>query len=188
MGWTTIIDYAWLAVGVVWLVTAFGAKPIARQAPGGSTLLHLVAMSIAGFLLFSNQTRFGILAWNVWPQSRIAGLAGFILVVTGVCFAIWARLVLGRNWSGIVTVKQDHDLIRTGPYAIVRHPIYAGFLLAVLGTVIARGEVRSVLAFPIALFAWWRKLQLEEAMMSQEFGEHYEQYSRQVKKLIPFVA
>ena len=102
-------------------------------------------------------------------------------------FAIWARNVLGRNWSGIVTLKQDHELIRTGPYRYVRHPIYTGLLIAFAGSAIARGEWRGLLALAIAFVALWRKLKLEEQWMIETFGDAYRRYRDEVRALIPFV-
>ena len=112
---------------------------------------------------------------------------GFAVTVAGAAFAIWARLLLGANWSATVTVKQNHELKRTGPYAIVRHPIYSGFLLAMLGTAIAYGEIRGLIALLIALIAWRVKSLIEERFMMDQFGEQYVQYKREVRALIPFV-
>jgi protein-S-isoprenylcysteine O-methyltransferase Ste14 len=109
------------------------------------------------------------------------------MTFAGVAFAIWARLHIGRNWSGTVTIKADHKLIRTGPYAIVRHPIYSGFLTAVLGTAIAIGEVRGLFAFVAAFIGVKLKAGLEEEFMTEQFGDEYVQYQREVKAFIPFV-
>ena len=95
--------------------------------------------------------------------------------------------MLGRNWSGIVTVKQDHELVRSGPYRWVRHPIYTGLLIAFVGTAISRGEWRGVLAVLIVFAALWRKLQLEERWMIETFGDAYLRYRAEVRALIPFV-
>jgi protein-S-isoprenylcysteine O-methyltransferase Ste14 len=101
-------------------------------------------------------------------------------------FTVWARVYLGGNWSGIVTIKHDHELIASGPYAIVRHPIYTGLLVAFIGSAVARGEWRGVLAVLIAWMALWRKLRLEERWMAERFGQQYEAYCRRVPALVPF--
>jgi protein-S-isoprenylcysteine O-methyltransferase Ste14 len=101
-------------------------------------------------------------------------------------FSVWARVHLGGNWSGIVTIKHDHELIASGPYAIVRHPIYTGLLVAFIGSAMARGEWRGVLAVLIAWVALWRKLRLEERWMGERFGQQYEAYCRRVPALLPF--
>ncbi len=102
-------------------------------------------------------------------------------------FTVWARLHLGRNWSGTVTIKDGHELITSGPYALVRHPIYTGLLLAMLGSALALGDWRGVAAFALAAGALWRKLRVEESWMQQQFGDAYQAYSQRVAALIPFV-
>jgi len=101
--------------------------------------------------------------------------------------AAWARRYLGTNWSSTVTIKEGHELVTAGPYAIVRHPIYTGLILAFVGTALAIGEWRAVLAAVLGVIAFWRKLSLEERWMREQFGERYQAYSRRVPALIPFV-
>jgi protein-S-isoprenylcysteine O-methyltransferase Ste14 len=86
-----------------------------------------------------------------------------------------------------VTLKEGHELIISGPYARVRHPIYTGLLLAFIGSAMAIGEWRAVLAFALASLAFWRKLRLEERLMHEQFGENYQAYCQRVPALIPFV-
>jgi protein-S-isoprenylcysteine O-methyltransferase Ste14 len=107
------------------------------------------------------------------------------LVAAGLFFACWARHVLGRNWSGVVTLKDDHELIRTGPYRFVRHPIYTGLLLAFVGCAVARDEWRGVLAVVIAYVSLWRKSLLEERWMIDTFGDAYRRFRSEVPALIP---
>jgi protein-S-isoprenylcysteine O-methyltransferase Ste14 len=101
-------------------------------------------------------------------------------------FTVRARLHRGGNWSGIVTIKHDHELIANGPYAIVRHPIYTGLLIAFIGSAMALGEWRGVLAVLVAWWALWRKLRLEERWMAECFGQQYEAYCQRVPALVPF--
>jgi protein-S-isoprenylcysteine O-methyltransferase Ste14 len=96
-------------------------------------------------------------------------------------------LHLGRNWSGAVTIKDGHELVTSGPYALVRHPIYTGLLLAFLGSAVALGDWRGALAFALAAGALWRKLRLEERWMREQFGDAYQAYSQRVAALVPFV-
>jgi protein-S-isoprenylcysteine O-methyltransferase Ste14 len=112
---------------------------------------------------------------------------GLVLTALGIGFTIWARLWIGGNWSGTITIKEEHELIQNGPYAIVRHPIYSGFLMALLGTAIVQGEVRALLGFPLAVLGWGLKLRMEESFMTQQFGSAYLDYKRRVKALVPFV-
>jgi protein-S-isoprenylcysteine O-methyltransferase Ste14 len=110
-----------------------------------------------------------------------------VLTLAGLLVAVWARVHIGRNWSGTITVKEDHDLITSGPYSLVRHPIYTGLLLALSAFALARGEWRGVIAVALAFWAFWRKLRIEERWMREQFGVAYEEYSRRVSALIPFV-
>jgi protein-S-isoprenylcysteine O-methyltransferase Ste14 len=112
---------------------------------------------------------------------------GLIMLAAGIAFAVWARHDLGRNWSGTVTVKQNHELIRSGPYRLVRHPIYTGLLLAILGTAIAFGEWRGLLAFGLLTGSLLLKLRIEERFMSESFPKEYARYRAEVPALIPFI-
>ena len=109
------------------------------------------------------------------------------MLAAGIAFAVWARHYLGRNWSGTVTVKQDHELIRSGPYRLVRHPIYTGLLLAILGTAVAFGEWRGLLAFALLTGSLLLKLRVEERFMGESFPNEYARYRAEVPALIPFV-
>jgi protein-S-isoprenylcysteine O-methyltransferase Ste14 len=120
------------------------------------------------------------------PAGPALPMFGAVLVAAGLGFSVWARRHLGRNWSSSVVVKEDHALIRSGPYAHVRHPIYTGLLLALLGTVLAIGEWRGLAALALALLAFAWKSRAEEGRMRETFPE-YEQYRRETASLIPFV-
>src|SRR5208283_1839808 len=115
------------------------------------------------------------LPWSTWLF-----WVGAALTATGLLFTVWARIHIGKNWSGIVTIKEGHELITTGPYAIVRHPIYAGLLLAFVGSALARAEWRRVLAVAIAIWAFWHKLRIEEQWMREQFGNAYQEYLQRV--------
>lgn len=110
-----------------------------------------------------------------------------MVTALGLLFSVWARRHLGTNWSQAVTLKEDHELITTGPYALVRHPIYTVLLFGVLGSAIAVGEWHGLLAMVLGVTALWPKLRLEEKWLRVEFGESYESYSRKVSALLPHV-
>jgi protein-S-isoprenylcysteine O-methyltransferase Ste14 len=101
--------------------------------------------------------------------------------------AVWARQLLGRNWSGAVAIKVDQALIRSGPYNFVRHPIYSGMLGAYLGIAIISGEVHALLGLILACFAYWRKIRIEEQYLSTVFGSAYVDYQADVSAIIPGV-
>jgi protein-S-isoprenylcysteine O-methyltransferase Ste14 len=181
------IEFTWQLVGICWLVAALWAKPVARRERLLTWALHLAIMTVACVLLFSNSAQVGVLGARLLPESAGIGWAGLGLTVAGCAFAVWARVWLGPNWSATVTRKQDHELVRSGPYAVVRHPIYAGFLLAILGTTLALGEVRGLVALVLAFVGWFTKARTEERFLTEAFGELYLRYRREVKQLIPFV-
>lgn len=122
---------------------------------------------------------------RMYPTSAVIAVLGALLTMLGVAFACWARYVLGRNWSSVVQVKQDHELIQSGPYRWVRHPIYTGLLLAFLGTAMAIGEWRGLICVVIVAVSFWFKLKLEERWMRDNFGVAYENYMQRTKALIP---
>ena len=119
------------------------------------------------------------------PRIIFIRIVGAILTTSGLVFAVWARFYLGSSWDAFITFKLDHKLIRTGPYAIVRHPISVGFMLALIGSVLNFGHLRSVVAATMVTSAWTYKAGLEESFMMERFGSEYEQYCHHVKKLIP---
>jgi protein-S-isoprenylcysteine O-methyltransferase Ste14 len=181
------ITAVWITIGIVWAIGAVVTKRTRRTEAARSRVVHTALATVAFFLLFSARARLGPLAWRFVPESQGAAYAGLALTIAGAAFAIWARLFLGGNWSSSVTVKEDHKLVRTGPYSLVRHPIYSGGLLAIAGTALAVGEARGLLALILAFRAWRLKSKVEEGFMIEQFGAEYEEYERQVKALIPFV-
>jgi protein-S-isoprenylcysteine O-methyltransferase Ste14 len=144
-------------------------------------------MTAAFALLFRADLRMGQLRWRIVAPSPPAGYIGLGLALLGAAFAIWARLALGENWSAAVTVKENHAFVQRGPYRLVRHPIYAGGLLAMLGTAIVYGEAGCFVAVILAFVGWWVKARREEQFMTQQFGDEYRCYQRNVRQLIPFV-
>jgi protein-S-isoprenylcysteine O-methyltransferase Ste14 len=148
--------------------------------------MHIVPLALAGWLLWL-PARLPWLGLRLLPRGPAVFWTGAALTLAGLLFSVWARVYLGRNWSGTVTLKEDHELITGGPYGWVRHPIYTGLLLAVVGTAAVRGNLRGVAAIVLSAAALWRKLGLEESWMREQFGEQYRDYSRRVAALIPFV-
>jgi protein-S-isoprenylcysteine O-methyltransferase Ste14 len=139
------------------------------------------------YLIFAKQIGIPWLDHQLFSVTVRIALAGVLAVLMGVVFSIWARLMLGDNWSNRVTVKENHTLVRSGPYRIVRHPIYSGILLAMLGSALQRGEMRSFVGVIICGFSFWLKTRAEEQFMVQRFGEEYLQYRHKVKALVPFI-
>jgi len=177
----------WLAWLAYWVFAARDVKPVRRREPWASRLLT-VALTIPVALLMAAPGK-----WLPWlsarflPDTMIVDWAGLLMVTAGLALAVWARTHLGRNWSGTVTVKEDHELVRSGPYAIVRHPIYTGLLFAMLGTAILLGEWRGLSALCFLSAAFLLKLRREERFMAESFPETYPGYRARVPALVPLL-
>jgi protein-S-isoprenylcysteine O-methyltransferase Ste14 len=177
----------WTVFWVLWIVPAvFGKRTVRRQSTG-SRILQLVLLLSAYVLVVDSGRDWGLLNRRVVPEGTTATVAGYGLLLAGMLFAAWARLFLGRNWSSDVTLKEDHTLVQSGPYRIVRHPIYTGLLVALLGTAIALGELRCFLGLLLATIAWKIKSMSEETLMVQQFGDQYARYREHVKGLVPYL-
>jgi protein-S-isoprenylcysteine O-methyltransferase Ste14 len=183
------IGALWAGFGILWILAAVTTKRAVQVQSTGSRLLQAVVVFIGLMLIFNFDGWFvtGWLTTRLTTESVAVVLAGLVLTVAGLLFSVWARFVLGRNWSGTVTIKQNHELIQRGPYQIVRHPIYTGILMALLGTAFIYGITRCFVGIPIVALGFWLKLQIEEQFMLQQFGAQYADYRQQVRALIPFV-
>ena len=178
---------AWYVFLIVWGVAAIKRKPDKAAEPIAARLLY-GAYFVFGFaLLFSRNFQFGALRQRFMPQTHWIAIAGVVLTYAGAAVAIWARFILADNWSARITLKVGHQLIRSGPYAYVRHPIYSGILLAALGTAILVGEWRGLLAVAMVTIAFSMKAKREEAYMNAEFGESYAHYRQSTGFLVPRV-
>ena len=189
----------WLLWGLIWLATALRRKPLVQSLPIAARLTYRVPIILSIILLaLGRRTHLGTAlatagAASSWLYRRFIHLypgvvlIGAPLVLLGLGVAVWARFYLGRNWSGAVTFRQDHELVRAGPYRYSRHPIYTGILIALAGSACAIGQWRGIAALVLASVGLWYKAQLEERLMIEHFGDQYRQYRRQVKALIPYV-
>jgi protein-S-isoprenylcysteine O-methyltransferase Ste14 len=180
-----IIQLCWLIFAAYWLISARRVKP-AKQTEG--LVFRLLRIGIAIFvfwLLLSAGGRIGWLGRRFVPPSNILPIVGAVLTALGVAFAVWARYVLGKNWSAAVTIKESHELIGSGPYARIRHPIYSGVVLALLGTALAIGEWRGLLSVFVAFFSFLIKARKEEALLSGEFGSAFEDHLARTGMFFP---
>jgi protein-S-isoprenylcysteine O-methyltransferase Ste14 len=182
-----LVLWIWAAWALYWLVSAIGNKATQRRESTSSRLAYVLPLVVGGVLLaWRSPPWAGALSLRLWPRSLLLFWIGLAVLVAGLGFAVWARVHLGRNWSGAVTVKEGHELIRTGPYGYVRHPIYTGILTGVIGTVICSGTLRAALGFLIIAVALTRKLRTEEALMRETFPDQYQKYCDAVPALVPF--
>lgn len=183
--WSVLI--LWVLFGGYWAYSSLQARQTQRAEAKTSRFIHLGLVLFAIVLIGFGGFGIGLLTWKILPQSGPVEIAGITITALGLLFAIWARVHLGTYWSGTITIKADHRLIRTGPYALVRHPIYTGLLVGIMGTAIVMGELRGVLAVVLIFIAYFRKINIEETWLVERFGTEYSEYRQGVKALIPFL-
>lgn len=179
----------WLVVLGYWLWAARSAKPTEHQEPFVKRLMAYWIPLIVAMQLLGPGEWFGhsLLREQFVPHTTPVYCIGLGLTIFGALVAISSRAMLGRNWSATVQLKQDHELITSGIYRLVRHPIYTGLLALFLGNAIMVGDWRGLLAVAIVFVSFWRKLRLEETWLTQHFGEAYRLYKSRTKALIPLV-
>ena len=179
-----IIDGLWVLWIAYWFFSAFNTKRAVYKQPLGQRLTFLTILVVGVVLIMKIPT----LRERFFSVNLPTQIAGILLVVAGLAFAVWARVHLGKNWSGWVALKQDHELIQSGPYRLARHPIYTGVLIAIVGTMLALlPSIGGICAIALALAALFYKIRQEEALMLQQFPDQYPAYKSRVKALIPFV-
>jgi protein-S-isoprenylcysteine O-methyltransferase Ste14 len=182
-----LLGFAWVGFVLYWVVSAFFASRAAKRQSPASRALTLLFGAIPFFLLFTGDHLWGPLTRRFVPDTRAVAVAGVALTYAGLGLAVWARVIIGRNWSAAVTIKHGHRLVSTGPYSVVRHPIYSGLLVGLLGTALDLGETRGLVAVALAFVIWLVKSRTEERFMIERFGEEYENYRRRTHALVPFI-
>ncbi|MGD0956569.1 MAG: isoprenylcysteine carboxylmethyltransferase family protein [Candidatus Acidiferrales bacterium] len=183
--WSLAIEAPWLIFIAYWFLASLRVNKMERREPSGEQLVRIVAMLAAFFLLYDNDPRLGVLNRRFIPWRPWVFVVGAALAWAGVAFAIWARYHIGRYWSGSVALRAGHELIRTGPYARIRHPIYTGMLLAIAGTALAIGRYRALVAFAIILLGFTWKSKREEALLASQFGAAFEEHRRRTGFFLP---
>ena len=181
----TLILSIWIALGLFWGAGLLSSKHTLRTQSAGSRFLHLMLM-LPGYALLAYH-RFGV-GWldnRFVPDTAAVALIGLAITLAGSLFAAWARITLGTNWSGRVSLKEGHELIMRGPYAIARHPIYTGLITAAAGTALAFGEWRCIAGVLLIAAGFILKIRQEERLMAETFPDGYPAYCKRVKALIP---
>jgi protein-S-isoprenylcysteine O-methyltransferase Ste14 len=181
-----LILVCWIVFIGYWIISARGVKPMAEPPTFLSTLVYRAPLMVGGFLLWCGRFR-SPLNLAVTPHTGPAQVAGVVVCGFGLIVTIWSRRILAGNWSSEVAFRQGHELIQTGPYRLVRHPIYTGLLLMCLGLAVAWGQLHCWLGFAIMFGGLWIKLKMEEALMLRHFPNDYPDYRKRTKALIPFV-
>ncbi len=175
----------WLVFLTFWAITALRTKRTVQTLPLVSRLSYALPVFLGAWLLFKGTSDPGPLGDRSLPHTEALAALGLAIALAGLALAIWARVALGGNWSGQVTFKEDHELVRHGPYAHVRHPIYSAILLMIAGTAISIATLGALVGLLLILIGIWLKLGQEEALMTQHFPSEYPTYKSQVSALIP---
>jgi protein-S-isoprenylcysteine O-methyltransferase Ste14 len=182
-----IISTCWGAFCVVWLLAAIFTKRAVYRENIARRLRYMIPI-LLGWLLVSRGYRleppFNI---RIIPHTDAILVAAAILCICGLGLCLWARAVLGRNWSGTVTLKENHELIVRGPYQLVRHPIYTGLLAMLAATAIEQGHIAGMIGLVLVFASFWIKLSDEEEVMVKQFPDQYAAYRERVKRIIPFI-
>ncbi len=177
--------WAWLAWLAVWIAASRHVQRT-EQSEGFLLQLQHKVPQLTGFFLIFHDGGWAIIRGRLYDRTEIE-IAGTVLTVLGLAFATWARVHLGRYWSGMITLKQGHKLIRSGPYRITRHPIYTGLLAAALGSAATAATADAMVGFVLIAAANIVKLWREEALMIRQFGEEYLRFKGEVPALVPLL-
>jgi protein-S-isoprenylcysteine O-methyltransferase Ste14 len=175
----------WILFALYWLLSALNRKKTKQRESMLQRLAYISPLLIAVYLLYYSRTDFGFLAIYFVPHTLEVQWIGVAIMVMGLAIAFWARVHLGSNWSGVVTLKEGHELIRTGPYRKIRHPIYTGILVGFLGNAIVNGQVRGLVALAIIWASFYIKARREEKFLAQEFGPKFEEHTRHTGMFVP---
>jgi protein-S-isoprenylcysteine O-methyltransferase Ste14 len=187
-GWAPLyaIGAIWVVWALSWLAAAAWSDRTTAQPAAGSQALYRLTVFGGMALLFDRFTLGG--TSPLWVAPPVLGWAMVALTAGGFAFCWWARLYLGRLWSSSVTRKQGHHVVDTGPYALVRHPIYTGVLAAAAATAIEQGTATSLLGLGLITLGYWIKARLEESFLRAELGaDSYDAYARRTGMLLPFL-
>jgi protein-S-isoprenylcysteine O-methyltransferase Ste14 len=176
---TVVVGLVWAVFWIYWLIAALDAKQSVRSSrfrrPSGVVLVAFVLLRV-----------FNVNAGGLAVHSPILQVLGLILLASGLGLAVWARIYLGRNWGMPMTERAEPELVTSGPYRFVRHPIYSGLLLALLGTALAT-NLYWLIALAILGAYFIYSATVEERTMTTTFPREYDSYKAHTKMLIPFV-
>jgi protein-S-isoprenylcysteine O-methyltransferase Ste14 len=180
-----IAGWFWIVLMMVWIVMRFTIKKAKKRETFWEFLQHAAPAILGFWLIFEKAWKWHPLEQKLLPDVPLVWNIGLLLTGMGVAIAIWARFSLGRNWSGVVTLKDDHELVGSGPYRWIRHPIYTGLLMASLGSAMIKGHLRGWIGFLVILVMFYYKARREEQFLRQEFGSGFEEHTRRTGMFLP---
>ena len=180
-----IINGLWILFVLYWLVSALNRKKTKRRESIVQRMLYILPLLVAFHLLYRYNFGYGWLGTRFVPDTPLVQWLAVVITAAGVAIAFWARFHLGSNWSGVVTLKEGHELIRTGPYRTIRHPIYTGILIAFLGNAVLIGQVRGLIGLAIIWASFYIKARREESFLAQEFGPNFNEHTQHTGMFLP---
>ena len=182
-----LLALIWIAWLISWAVASFWSGRTEKHVMIWASQAYRVPI-IAGAILLTPWTAQVLAEKPLWHFGNGATYALVGLTLAGMSFTWWARIYLGRFWSSAITRKEGHRVIDTGPYGLVRHPIYTGLIGAILATGAAIGTVTALLGALLVAFGLWQKARMEEGFLTTELGaDVYGPYRRRVPMLVPFL-
>jgi len=180
-----LVEVPWIVFVLYWIVSAIRTRDT-LQTESFASRYAILLIEAAGFvLLFRHSAGIGFLGNRVMHRTLASAIVGSILTWMGIGLAIWARYHLAEYWSARITIKEDHQLIRTGPYTRLRHPIYSGIVLAAIGSAVVIDQWRCVLGVCLVLMGYCIKARKEETMLTQQFGDAFREHQKHAGFLIP---
>ncbi len=182
-----IVNGCWLVFVVIWLLAAISTKRTVYRESHRQRLRYWTLFVVACLLLINGWRLPYPLNLRIIPRVAPVAWVAAALCIAGLLVALWARMIIGRNWSGMVTLKEQHELVERGPYRFVRHPIYTGMLTMFFATALLQRHLAGFVGVLLMFASFWIKLGLEENLMLQQFPERYAAYRQRTKRIIPFV-
>jgi protein-S-isoprenylcysteine O-methyltransferase Ste14 len=180
-----LVEFPWIVFVIYWIIGAMKTRVTRDKEPFTSRSAVLLIEILGYLLVFSGSTGIGILATRFIPRTMTSAVLGVVFTWTGIGLAVWARFHLAEYWSARITIKEDHQLIRTGPYSHLRHPIYSGLILATIGTALVIDEWRCVLGVCLVMVGYCFKASREETMLARQFGDAFREHQKHAGFLIP---
>lgn len=181
------VSYLWIVWAISWVAAALWSEQTAERPPFGSELPYRIVTLVGAVLLFGSPNRSDHGPLGLWKLNMAENWALFALCAGGFVFCWWARLYLGKLWSGWVTKKEGHRIVDTGPYGIVRHPIYTGLIASAFATAIMKDTFLALIGAAAMTLGFWIKARLEEGFLREQLGTAaYDAYRRRVPMLLPF--
>jgi protein-S-isoprenylcysteine O-methyltransferase Ste14 len=191
-GWVeNSLDVLWVGWIIYWIV----AEPLLEHVRSrtkavvrvgrGNVLSYILLVAAFGILQVTFTGSLSFLSVGLVPIALAVEIFGLVLAVGGLAFSVWARVYLGSNWSPMAMLKEGQALVTSGPYAIVRNPIYLGITIAMVGTGLVFGGYRVIISYACVILFSWVRIRGEEQLLSAQFGEEFAQYKREVRAFIP---